>query len=121
MFLVESRKLKIIAASIVAANIWAAPALATQSDKQEQPGNAKGPFIVNVIEAEPEEITDKSHPDYVKCRTESVIGSRARKRRVCMTNAQWKQAERQGNRFAAETISPIQGMSGGGSDANNGN
>ena len=38
-------------------------------------------------------ITDKNHPDFVRCRTEDVIGSRAKKKRMCMTNRQWLEIE----------------------------
>ncbi len=65
--------------------------------------------------AEPEKITDKSHPDYVRCRTESIIGSLARKNKVCMTNKEWAEARKNGNRFATDMIGSIQAMSGGGS------
>ena len=50
------------------------------------------------------EITDKSHPDYVRCRTESVIGSRAKKRRVCLTNSEWAEVARQGHGMATALV-----------------
>ena len=50
------------------------------------------------------EITDKRHPDYVKCRSQSVIGSRAKKRRVCMTNREWAEAARKGNAMANTVV-----------------
>jgi len=42
-------------------------------------------------------ITDRSHPDYVRCRSEPVIGSLVRKRKICMTNSEWEQYARSGN------------------------
>ena len=45
-------------------------------------------------------IVDKKHPDFVRCKTEPVIGSRARKRRVCLTNRQWAEVESQGKGIA---------------------
>lgn len=64
--------------------------------------------------AEAAKITDKNHPDYVKCRTESVIGSRAKKRKVCMTNAQWAEVARNGNERANKLVeSGRAGMDGG--------
>ena len=50
------------------------------------------------------EITDRRHPDYVKCRTESVAGSRARKRRVCLTNREWAEVARQGRGMATALV-----------------
>jgi hypothetical protein len=62
-----------------------------------------------------EKITDKSHPDFLRCRTEAIIGSLARKRKVCLTNKQWAEARKKGHRLADGAISAIQVMSGGGS------
>ena len=39
--------------------------------------------------AVPEKITDKSHPEFLRCRTEAIIGGLSRKRKVCLTNKQW--------------------------------
>ena len=55
-------------------------------------------------EARPEKITDKDHPDYVKCRKEPVIGSHAKKRRVCLTNRQWAEVANDGNRVAERMV-----------------
>lgn len=52
----------------------------------------------------PEKITDKSHPDYVRCRTEPVIGSRAKFRKVCLTNRQWAEVQRDGNSLANQMV-----------------
>ena len=49
-------------------------------------------------------IIDRSHPDYVKCRTESVIGSRAKKRKVCLTNREWAEVARQGRGMATALV-----------------
>lgn len=54
--------------------------------------------------AKPEKITDKSHPDYIRCRSEPVIGSRAKKRRVCLTNREWEEFGRRGNDVARRTV-----------------
>ncbi len=121
MYFAGIKRFQLVAATLVAATIWPVSASATQSEVHEKSQNSSGSFILDVVESKPEKITDKNHPDYVRCRTEPVIGSLARKRRVCMTNEQWEEAARVGNRFADDAISSIQGMSGGGSDANNGN
>lgn len=70
------------------AAIIATPASLSAGDEDEPARDAKG------------EITDRSHPDYVKCRTESVIGSRAKKRRICLTNREWAEVARQGRGMA---------------------
>lgn len=59
---------------------------------------------IEVVETKPIKITDKSHPDYVKCKRESVIGSRARKRKVCKTNRQWVLDAREGNKHSRDVI-----------------
>lgn len=48
--------------------------------------------------------TDKDHPDTVKCRTEPVIGSRAKKRKICMKQSQWAEVGRKGNTFARQLV-----------------
>ena len=40
---------------------------------------------------------DNSHPYYIRCRKDAVIGSLARKLRVCRTNEEWKKFAAQGN------------------------
>ncbi len=44
-----------------------------------------------------QKVKDASHPDFVRCKSESVIGSRAKRKRTCMTNRQWALVERRGN------------------------
>lgn len=51
-----------------------------------------------------EKITDKSHPDYIRCRSEEIIGSRARFRRVCMTNREWADAGAKGGEAARDAL-----------------
>lgn len=57
----------------------------------------------------PEKITDRRHPDYVRCRLEPVIGSLAKKQRVCMTNQQWAAHIQEGNRRANQFVSDMDG------------
>ena len=47
---------------------------------------------------------EKSHPQYIRCRKEEVIGSLARKFRVCRTNAEWSRYADVGNQNARETV-----------------
>ncbi len=56
----------------------------------------------------PKKITDRRHPDYVRCRSEPIIGSRAKKRRVCMTNAEWVEFTRTGSRDAKQFVEDMQ-------------
>ena len=51
---------------------------------------------------------DRRHPNYVRCRTEPIIGSLARKRRICMTNAEWTEYIRTGSRNAKEFVDDSQ-------------
>ncbi len=45
---------------------------------------------------------ERSHPDYVRCETITSIGNRARRERVCKTNAEWKRLAENSNRNARE-------------------
>ncbi|QYJ07992.1 hypothetical protein [Qipengyuania flava] len=38
------------------------------------------------------------------CRTEKVIGSRAKRRKTCLTRAQWEQVARKGNAFSRALV-----------------
>ncbi len=62
--------------------------------------------IDDVSEAaqKPKKITDRKHPDYMRCRSEPVIGSRVKKNRICMTNREWKAFNAEGNRRANEFV-----------------
>ena len=62
---------------------------------------------IDVVEEKPakkEKITDRSHPDYVRCKSESVIGSRARRKRTCMTNREWALVSRRGNEATRDFV-----------------
>lgn len=56
----------------------------------------------------PKKITDRRHPDYVRCRSEPVIGSLTKKKRICMTNAEWTEFTRSGSRNANEFVQDMQ-------------
>ena len=47
---------------------------------------------------------DSSHPYYIKCRKTEVVGSLAKKLRVCRTNEQGKEASTNGNQNARDTL-----------------
>ena len=55
----------------------------------------------------PPKIRDRSHPDYVRCRSEPIIGSLVRKRKICMTNSEWEQYARAGNAGARALLDDI--------------
>lgn len=60
-----------------------------------------------------EPITDKTHPDYMRCRSERVIGSLAKRKKTCMTNREWEMASRVGNQGARDIVQSQQvGMNG---------
>ncbi|WP_417622824.1 hypothetical protein [Parasphingorhabdus sp.] len=81
----------------LAATSFASPsALASDGDKAEEQTK------------KPKKITDRRHPDYVRCRSEPIIGSLARKRRVCMTNAKWKEYVKVGARDSRQFVEDMQ-------------
>ncbi len=61
----------------------------------------------------PKKITDRSHPDYVRCRNRPTMGSLARKQRICVTNREWVVHNRKGNAQSREFVEDMQaGMNG---------
>lgn len=56
----------------------------------------------------PKKITDRSHPDYVRCRNRPTMGSLARKQRICMTNKEWVLHNRKGNAQSREFVDDMQ-------------
>lgn len=87
--------LAVLAATVLTAPL---PAQATESGTQKLASD-KG-----VTSSTPKKITDRRHPDYVRCRSEPIIGALARKRRVCMTNAEWAAAIKASSRNAKEFV-----------------
>lgn len=65
------------------------------------------PVVVEFTVNEKKPITDKKHPDYVRCRSKAVIGSLAKKKRVCMTNQEWKVANREGSKRSRELVEDL--------------
>jgi hypothetical protein len=49
-------------------------------------------------------ITDPKHPDFVRCRSEAVLNSRAARVRTCRTNKEWAASSREGNRQTQELL-----------------
>ena len=71
---------------------------------EAQPGPAPQDPNIEVVEKKPEKITDKTHPDYVRCKSEAIIGSRAKRTRTCMTNKEWEIASRRGNEATRDFV-----------------
>lgn len=76
----------------MATALTVSPAIAADTDNPE------------VQTKKPKKIVDRRHPDYVRCRTEPIIGSLARKRRVCMTNKEWAAYNETGSRNSKEFV-----------------
>ena len=60
----------------------------------------------------PEKITDRNHPDYVRCRREAVIGSRARFTKRCFTNREWEQISARGNEASRQIVADASTLGG---------
>lgn len=90
--------------TIIAASLFALQAAPQAADAAKQEAKAKADPEIEVVETKPVKITDKSHPDYVRCKRESVIGSRARKRKVCKSNKEWVADSRKGNQHTRELV-----------------
>jgi hypothetical protein len=58
--------------------------------------------MTNAAIAQHNEGLEPAHPDYIKCRKQSVIGSLAKKTRVCRTNEGWAKSWEQGNQTARD-------------------
>lgn len=57
-----------------------------------------------------EAAVDKSSPDYVRCRRIEVTGSRARKEKICKTNAEWEAVAKAGNDSSREQLERSQSL-----------
>lgn len=83
------------------ATCLAAPAVAA-GDKLP-PDRMPSEMTPTEIKAYNADITP-DHPYYIKCRKTAVMGSLAKKLRVCRTNAQWKESSARNNENARETL-----------------
>ncbi|HYC94073.1 MAG TPA: hypothetical protein VEB39_00065 [Sphingomicrobium sp.] len=50
---------------------------------------------------------DATHPYYIRCKKDPVVGSLVRKLRVCRTNYQWKQFAAMGGDNAREILGDV--------------
>ncbi len=101
--------LRTIMLTIAAAVIVAAPTLAAAGDEGVAPTIERkipeGPpsAMTNAEIAEHNGGLDLRHPDFIKCRKIDIIGSLAKKARVCRTNEQWAESWEKGNRNVRDT------------------
>jgi hypothetical protein len=91
-------------------------ASAAQTDVEEQedaaaPGPETASSEEGKILVEREKITDRQHPDYVRCRSERVVGSLAKRTRTCMTNREWRRVAAEGNKRANELVDEMRATS----------
>jgi hypothetical protein len=86
--------------SLAASIALAAPAIAADKLPPDRMPSEMTPTEIKVYNAD----LAKSHPYYITCRKTEVIGSLARKLRVCRTNEQWKESSARGNDNAADTL-----------------
>ena len=91
------RNVSVIALSLV----LAAPAVA--GGEKLPPDRMPSEMTPTEIKAYNADI-DSGHPYYIKCRKTEVVGSLAKKLRVCRTNEQWKEASTKGNQNARDTL-----------------
>lgn len=78
----------------------AQPSAETTSEVANEP-------TIEVVEDRPEKkekITDRNDPEYVRCKSEAVLGSRAKRTRTCMTNREWAIVARQGNEATRDFV-----------------
>ena len=86
--------------SIAALSLALAAPAAAVGDKQppDRMPSAMTPTEIKAYNAD----ISADHPYYIKCRKTEVIGSLARKLRVCRTNQQWTEAGAKGNENVRE-------------------
>ncbi len=90
------------AAAVLAMSMQAQAAPAEAETAAPEPAVAPAP--APQAAPKPEKITDRNHPDYVRCRREAVIGSRARFTKRCFTNREWEQIAQSGNQGTRDIV-----------------
>ena len=96
------------AAAVLAMSMQPQAATA-EAEAPSAPEPAAAPAPAPQEAPEPEKITDRSHPDYVRCRRDPVIGSRAKFVRRCYTNREWEMIAQVGNSGSRRLIESQQG------------
>jgi hypothetical protein len=77
-----------------------APAVAVDKQPPSRMPSEMTPTEIKAYNAD----IDPAHPYYIKCRKTEVLGSLAKKLRVCRTNEQWKVSSARGNENARDTL-----------------
>lgn len=85
---------------LAVAGLAGTPSSARSDDPQPE---TRAPAVPVSASSDPKSL-DKNHPDFVVCRSESVIGSIAKRRKVCLTNRQWAAVQRDGNGLARRIV-----------------
>ncbi|MFC7536402.1 hypothetical protein ACFQPG_03360 [Sphingomonas sp. GCM10030256] len=96
------RTMSVLAAALSLVSAAAVAGTPAGSDRQ-RPDRAPSTMTPTEIAAFNKGL-DRAHPQFIKCRKEEVIGSLARKLRVCRTNAEWSKYADSGNQNARDTI-----------------
>ena len=95
------RMLSLVMLSVVLTS----PALAA-SDQKLPPDRAPSLMTSTEIRAYNKGL-DTAHPYFIRCRKDPVIGSLARKLRVCRTNEEWKRFAAQGENNGREILDDL--------------
>jgi hypothetical protein len=93
-----------IASTLLAASI-SAPAIADTDDKL--PPDRAPSLMTSAEIRDYNQGLAETHPYYIKCRKDPVIGSLVRKLRVCRTNYEWKRFAEQGNDSGREILGDV--------------
>ncbi|GAB5487819.1 MAG: hypothetical protein Pars2KO_13890 [Parasphingorhabdus sp.] len=93
--------------AVVSVLAMAQPTAVAENSPNAAEQSIVAPVAVKVVEKKPEKITDRKHPDYVRCRTKPVIGSLAKKKRICMTNSQWAAANQESSKRSREMVEDL--------------
>ena len=88
---------------VVLTAVLTAPSIAAYADGKLPPDGPPSLMTPTEIRAYNEGL-DPTHPYYIRCRKDPVVGSRVRKLRVCRTNEQWKQFLAQGENNGREIL-----------------
>ena len=86
----------------------AAPALAADKQPPSRMPSEMTPTEIKAYNAD----IDKTHAYYITCRKTEVLGSLARKLRVCRTNQGWKEASTKGNENSRDWVEGFGRMGG---------
>ena len=98
MKLIAASILMLVASSVALANDPNSTPAVIASDAGGKPPPDRAPSLMTGREiAAYNQGIGRDHPYYITCRREPVIGSLARKLRVCRTNEQWKSFAASGN------------------------